>query len=204
MSERPVVLLLGGSTSSGSHTTATIEAAALMLTELGAEPLVWDLAIQPLPIVDPSCHGRPELYTDPYARTFAQLAAEADAFLIASPMYRGSCTGAVKNALDHLDVTPLSGKPVGLLAHGENLSAVQACDALRTVVRALRGIALPEQLVTVPGDFARSAKGVRVLHTSAARRRLYALCRALVELAHRLAGTADPVPAAGPPRLNGC
>ncbi|MGW0881245.1 NADPH-dependent FMN reductase [Streptomyces sp. NPDC002671] len=198
--ERPVVLLLGGSPSTGSHTTAVIEAAALMLTELGADPLVWDLATQPLPIVDPSCHGRPELYADPYARKLGQLAAEVDAFVIASPMYHGSFSGAVKNALDHLDVTPFAGKPVGLLTHGENLSAVQACDALRTVVRAMRGIALPEQLVTVPGDFARTAEGSRVLSAAEAHDRLRSLCRALVEMAWRLGGAAVPAPAAGTPR----
>ncbi|MFK4071365.1 NADPH-dependent FMN reductase [Streptomyces sp. NPDC029674] len=184
--QRPVVLLVSGSPTSGSHTTATTEAASRMLAELGADPQVWDLAAQPLPIVDPSRHGRPDEYADPYARKFARLAGEADAFVIASPMYHGSFSGVVKNALDHLDTSPLAAKPTGLVAHGANLSAVQVCDGLRTVVRALRGIALPEQLVTVPGDFGRTAEGHRVLQGVRARRRLDALCAALVETTGRL------------------
>ncbi|MEW2390442.1 NADPH-dependent FMN reductase [Streptomyces venezuelae] len=193
--QRPVVLLVSGSPTSGSHTTATIEAASRMLADLGADPSVWDLASQPLPIVDPSRHGDTDSYADPYARKFTQLAGEADAFVIASPMYHGSFSGVVKNALDHLDVSPLAAKPTALVAHGANLSAVQVCDALRTVVRALRGIALPEQLATVPTDFERSADGRRVLRGALARQRLHDLCTALVVTAERLRA---PAPAPHP------
>ncbi|WP_186319050.1 NADPH-dependent FMN reductase [Streptomyces sp. SAJ15] len=187
MTGRPVVLLLGGSPSPRSHTAAVIGAAAGVLTELGAEPLVWDLAARPLPIVDASCHGRPELYADPLARQLSPMAARADAFVLASPTYHGSYSGALKNALDHLDGHEMAGKPVGLLAHGENLTAVQVCDALRTVVRALKGVAVPEQLVTVPGDFERTGDGRRLLAAPAARGRLDVLCRSLVAVTRQLA-----------------
>lgn len=44
--------------------------------------------------------------------------ADADAVLLASPVYRGTYTGALKNLLDHLPVEALRGKPVAIVAMG--------------------------------------------------------------------------------------
>ena len=41
-----------------------------------------------------------------------------DAIILASPVYRGSFTGALKNLLDHLPIEALTGKPVGIVAMG--------------------------------------------------------------------------------------
>ena len=68
----------------------------------------------------------------------------------------------LKTCLDHLSIPDFAYKPVGLIAHGDNLSAVQACDQLRIVVRALHGLALPIQLVTTPDDFTSSDGGPRL------------------------------------------
>jgi FMN reductase len=43
---------------------------------------------------------------------------EADAVLLASPVYRASFTGALKNLLDHIPVEGLMGKPCGIIAMG--------------------------------------------------------------------------------------
>ena len=43
---------------------------------------------------------------------------QADAVILASPVYRGSFTGALKNLLDHLPIEALTGKPVGIVAMG--------------------------------------------------------------------------------------
>jgi FMN reductase len=62
--------------------------------------------------------GRPpERFTDDTARVVSALA-EADAVLIASPVYRGSFTGALKNLLDLTPVDALRSKPVGIVAMG--------------------------------------------------------------------------------------
>ena len=62
--------------------------------------------------------GRPpEQYGDDTASIVARVGA-ADAVILASPVYRGSFTGALKNLLDHLPVDALAGKPVGIVAMG--------------------------------------------------------------------------------------
>lgn len=65
--------------------------------------------------------GRPlDRFTDDTARVVAALA-EADAVLIASPVYRGSFTGALKNLLDLTPVDALRSKPIGIVAMGATL-----------------------------------------------------------------------------------
>ena len=44
--------------------------------------------------------------------------AEADAVLLASPVYRGSFTGALKNLLDLTPLETLRAKPMGIVAMG--------------------------------------------------------------------------------------
>jgi MsuE subfamily FMN reductase len=69
------------------------------------------------------CDGRsPDSYNSDTRRALA-LVAEADAYLVATPVYRGSYTGALKNFFDLVPNDPnghdpLRGKVVGLLATG--------------------------------------------------------------------------------------
>jgi FMN reductase len=42
----------------------------------------------------------------------------ASAVVFATPVYRGSLSGALKNLIDHLPVPALEGKPVGIIAMG--------------------------------------------------------------------------------------
>ncbi|HTK06902.1 MAG TPA: NAD(P)H-dependent oxidoreductase [Ktedonobacteraceae bacterium] len=69
------------------------------------------------------CDGRsPDAYNQDTQRALA-LVAEADAYLVATPVYRGSYTGALKNFFDLIPndprgQDPLRGKIVGLLATG--------------------------------------------------------------------------------------
>ncbi len=59
----------------------------------------------------------PEAYKDDTA-TVVKRVEVADIVVIASPVYRGSFTGALKNLLDQLPVEALMGKPCGIVAMG--------------------------------------------------------------------------------------
>ncbi len=64
------------------------------------------------------CDGRPlSEYPDDTPRVVERIQA-ADAYIIGTPIYRGSYTGALKNLLDHLPVEALMGKVAGLVATG--------------------------------------------------------------------------------------
>ena len=59
----------------------------------------------------------PEAYNDDTAAAVSRIAS-ADIVVFASPVYRASFTGALKNLIDHLPVEALIGKPCGIVAMG--------------------------------------------------------------------------------------
>jgi len=65
--------------------------------------------------------GRPlDQLGDDSARVVGEIG-RADAVLLASPVYRGSFTGALKNLLDLTPVEALRDKPIGIVAMGATL-----------------------------------------------------------------------------------
>lgn len=75
---------------------------------------VIDLAQQRVGILD----GRPlDHYEDSTIEVIDKIS-QGNMFLVASPIYRGTYTGALKNLLDHLPLEALEGKAVGLIATG--------------------------------------------------------------------------------------
>jgi FMN reductase len=90
---------------------AAVEAAA---ARPGVSASLLSLADHRLGYAD----GRPlESLTDDAPRV-VQAVADADAVLLASPVYRASFTGALKNLLDLTPVEALRGKAVGIVAMG--------------------------------------------------------------------------------------
>jgi FMN reductase len=73
-----------------------------------ADSVLLDLAEHPLPFAGNDVPDAPIL--DAIAR--------ADTVLLATPVYRGTYTGALKNLLDLLPVDALQNKPVALVAMG--------------------------------------------------------------------------------------
>ena len=59
----------------------------------------------------------PSLYEGDTRRAIDAVVA-ADALVVGTPIYRGSCTGMLKNLFDVLPNDALRGKPVGLIASG--------------------------------------------------------------------------------------
>jgi len=59
----------------------------------------------------------PDAYGDDTSAVVNRVAA-ADMVVLASPVYRASFSGALKNLLDHLPVEALMGKPCGIIAMG--------------------------------------------------------------------------------------
>lgn len=69
----------------------------------------------------------------------------ADAILLGTPMYHGSYSGVLKNALDYCGFDEFDGKTVGLLTVAGGSFPVTALDHLRSVCRALNAWVLPHQ-----------------------------------------------------------
>jgi len=116
----------------------------------------------------------------------------AGAMLLASPVYRASFPGVLKNFFDHLPVEALAGKPVGWVVVGATAHHYLGVDRhLRDVLAWFGAVALPTSVYLSNDDFA-SGKP-----SPAAAAELDALAATLIDTTKRLAGsTPGPAPLA--------
>ena len=98
--------------------------------------------------------GRPpEQYLDDTARVVHSVQA-AEGIVIASPVYRGSITGALKNLLDHLPVESLAAKPVGIVAMGATPHHFLGVDwHLRDILAWFGAMIVPTSVYLDSSDF---------------------------------------------------
>ena len=109
-----VLAVLGSVTPPGRLRAALRLAVETAAASPGVSASLLDLAEHRVSFAD----GRPlDRFADDTARVVAQIA-EADAVLLASPVYRASFSGALKNLLDLVPLEALEGKPVGIMAMG--------------------------------------------------------------------------------------
>jgi NAD(P)H-dependent FMN reductase len=85
---------------------------------------------------------------------------DADVVLLATPIYRGSMTAALKNVLDLLPVPALQGKVVALAAMGASDHHFLGADRhLRDVLSFFGALVTPVSVYLSGADFAASADG---------------------------------------------
>jgi FMN reductase len=171
-----IAAVLGSVTPPGRLRRALGEA----LARAGDEHVLLDLAEHPLPFAGAGAHDAPVL--DALAR--------ADAVLLATPVYRGTYTGTLKNLLDLLPVEALRGKAVALAAMGATDHHSLGADwHLRDVLAWFGALALPTSVYLTSADFAAGIPGERAE-------------RALDQLLAGLIALSDAIPTElGPPPL---
>lgn len=78
----------------------------------------------------------------------------ADAVLLATPVYRGSLTGALKNLLDHVPVEALEGKVCAIVAMGASLHHFLGADRhLRDILAFYGAVPTPVAAYLTSTDF---------------------------------------------------
>ena len=157
MSDTLRILAFAGSTRKESFNKKLVHIAAAGAREAGADVTEIDLRDRRLPVFDEddeSEHGKPD-----NAKALKQLMIDHDAFLIASPEYNSSITGALKNCIDWAsrpddgEAAPLvafRGKAVTLMSASPGaLGGLRGLVHLRSILGNLGCIVLPDQ-VAVP------------------------------------------------------
>src|ERR671924_1651188 len=140
------VLGVAGSTRQGSYSTRALKIALEHVKKHGAEVRLLELNRIVLPLYDPSAPVSKEVE---YA---AEAVAWADAFILTSPDYHGSMSGALKNFLDHF-YEEFAGKLFGYIvaSHEKGLTAM---DQMLTAVRQCYGWSMPYGVsINGPQDF---------------------------------------------------
>jgi FMN reductase len=139
------ILGIGGSTRHGSMSLLALNVALRLAEEQGAYTSLAAVRDLDLPLYNGERH------LSEYPPTLHWLLDEvraADGFVICSPTYHGTVSGAVKNALDSLEFLAndqpryLGGKAVALLGYG-GASAMNTINALYHTVRALSAHVVP-------------------------------------------------------------
>ena len=131
----PKIVAFAGSTRTGSFNKKLIALAADAARAAGAEVTVVDIRDLALPLFDEdleSAGGLPE-----GAKKFKALLRESDGFLIASPEYNSSITGALKNAIDWASRTESESEPP-LVCYRGKVAAL--CSASPGALGGLRGL----------------------------------------------------------------
>lgn len=159
------IVLISGSGTLNAKTTTGLTYIAKLLRERGMRTTLWDLAERPLPIAIPEEHGN-MMHPDPVVREFIRLVDSADGIVLGTPLYHGSFSGILKNALDNLGGDGFKNKHVGLLSNAGGAGDSRPLEQLRSIVRNLYGYALQTQIATSGSDFSDAIIGRKV--TSAA------------------------------------
>ena len=138
-----------GSPRQGSYTRLALEIALQGAAELGAETQLIDLATYELAF----CEGTGDKHA--YPEDVHRLRGEvqrAQGIVLGTPVYHGSFSGVLKNALDLMGFREFEGKMIGLVGvSGGRTGAINALDSLRSIGRALHAWVIPEQVSIAEG-----------------------------------------------------
>ncbi len=140
------VLGVAGSIRQGSYSTRALKIALEYAKKQGAEVRLLDLNTVVLPLYDPSASASKEV------EHTTEAIAWADAFILASPDYHGSMSGALKNFLDYF-YEEFAGKVFGYIvaSHEKGLTVM---EQMRTAVRQCYGWSMPYGVsINGPQDF---------------------------------------------------
>jgi FMN reductase len=140
----PRIIGLGGSLASASKSRAALQRALEGAAAAGAETRLFDLRELALPMYNPDDDEPKAVAAELVESCYA-----ADGMLWSSPLYQGTISGALKNALDWLhllgqrDPPYLHDKVIGLISAAGGTQGLQAINTMEFAVRALRGWAVP-------------------------------------------------------------
>jgi FMN reductase len=191
---RPALtVVLGSATPPGRLHRALAEAIGRTGGRWAVDAALLDLATLPFSPAD----GRPPEDHGVELLGAVDAVAAADAVVLATPVYRGSLTGVLKNLLDHLPVEALRGTPTAIAAMGASDHHYLGAERhLRDVLAFFGALVTPTAVYLTSADFRDGAPGPR------AAAELDEAIDAVLELERRLRGASPlgPAPLAGRPR----
>ena len=135
----PHVVAVCGSLRDGSYTRKALRHGLDAAERRGASTELLDLREYDLPVFDPDNDDIPE------AHRLQETIAAADSVLLGTPVYHGSYSTPLKNALDYCGFDEFENTTVGLLCVSGGGFPVTSLDHLRSVCRSLNAWVIPHQ-----------------------------------------------------------
>jgi FMN reductase len=184
------LLVVLGSTTPPGRLHRAVEGAIERAGERGVEAELIDLGRLELGFADGT---PPEDLDDDTATTIAAIEA-ARSVVLATPVYRGSLTGSLKNLLDLTPVPALQGKVAGIVAMGASDHHFLGAERhLRDVLAFFGAVAMPVAVYLNNGDFADGVPGERA---ATLLDRLFAAVAATASALGGVEALAEPAPLA--------
>jgi FMN reductase len=182
--------VLHGSTTPPGRLHRAVEGAIERAAERGVEADLFDLGAHTIGFAD----GTPAGDLDDDTATAIAAVESAEALVVATPIYRGSMTGSLKNLFDLMPVPALQGKVVGIVAIGASDHHYLGAERhLRDVLAFFGAIAMPVAVYLNGGDFTDGAPGERA---ATALDELFVATVAAAEALDGSVATRDPAPLA--------
>jgi len=175
-----LAIVVGAATPPGRLNNAAEYLAGALAKPGAVETEIVNLATAGVEI----CDGRPLEQCSAATQRTVRAIADASAVVLASPVYRASFPGVLKNLLDQLPVEALRSKPVGIVAMGGSPHHYLAVDGhLRLVLAWFGALVAPTSVYLTGKDFTDGR-----LASNDATTDLTALGNTLVALADSLRG----------------
>ncbi len=171
--------LVAGSIRSNAVSTQVLTYMRRLLEAKQVSVTFIDLARLPLPLFSAD-----QSKTHPYVRQFLDAIELAEGVILATPEYHGSLSGALKNALDHVNAGQIAGKAVLSVSSAGGPVGISSLTHLQTIVRNLHGVNCTQWVSVGNGSNAFDADGVPM--DEDLRARIDGAVDHLVELASRL------------------
>jgi FMN reductase len=157
---RPKILVVSGASRPLGHVATVAAHATRCAGEAGGEVRVLDLSAVRLPIME---WGKGSQDEHPDVQSVRGDARWADGFILVTPEYHGSMSGALKNWFDFL-YPELAGKFAGVVAVTGGGGGDMSITAVKNCFAWCHGFTLPFHAAARPSDFAGTELvGVRVL-----------------------------------------
>ncbi|HLM61364.1 MAG TPA: NAD(P)H-dependent oxidoreductase [Pyrinomonadaceae bacterium] len=153
MSKKPKILAFAGSLREHSYSKRVVKTAMKGAEKAGAGVIFVDLRDYPMPLYNADEHEQNGF--DANALRFQKLLGEHDGFLIASPEYNGSLSGALKNALDwasrpsdeYKQIEVFKGKVAAIMSESPGaFGGLRCLGHLRGVLSILQVNVLPSEI----------------------------------------------------------
>ena len=144
----PNVLVVSGASRPESNLRAAIAAVEHALAAAGADVRVLDLAQTPLPILEAGSETQARL---PEITRVRELARWAIGFVLVTPEYHGSMSGALKNWFD-FHYPELAGKVAGVISVTGGGTGDMSIAAVKTCFAWCHGFTLPFHATVRPTD----------------------------------------------------
>lgn len=149
MNNKIKILAISGAVREKSKTAKLSRISKKYFDQSDVEYTLFDLQRNPIPIFDQTEKN----LQSKNVQHLLKLSREADGYVLISPEYHGSMSGALKNALDWMDyledIDYFHGKVVGIMGGGGSLGNSGATIQLMMAIRAMHGWFMPDVVMNV-------------------------------------------------------